>query len=314
MEQSVYTEVLRILGEVKAKYDLVYQRDDSYVELPLDGEDNISLKFESDEDATDGINQRNFEENDGEKDVKPFLENSTIFSNKRECEICFKMFTKKSYYAHKNLHKRKYKCSDCDKHYSTNGALQEHIKSIHLKTFMFTCEICGFKSNAKLRMENHLRTHTGEQPFKCKKCEYRCKDNASLFHHSRRDHTKQVKCNDCGMTFLRTTDLTKHQRNHLNVEQKQAEKKCSLCDETFPDLKTLSIHKNDKHVKKKDEGLKTKFCEICKKEFSSPQSFRHHTITAHTQDFPEICDGCGKGFTGTGLGETLKKHKKNCFE
>jgi len=314
MEQKIFIEVLRILGEVKAKYDQICQKDDSYVEILLDGEDSTSSKFVTDQDATNKINEKEYEVDDERKAVESVIENYKNVENKRECGICFKIFTKKSYYVHQNLHKQKYKCTDCDKHYSTNSVLQEHIQSIHQKNFSFKCEHCVYRSNSKLRMETHRRIHTGEKPFKCQMCEYRCGDRTSLFQHSRRDHTIQVNCNVCGMTFLRKSELTKHERNHTNVEQKQTEKKCSLCDEVFPDLKTLSTHKNEKHVKKKDEGFKTKYCDVCKKEFSSRQSFKHHTIAAHTKEFPEICDGCGRGFTGTGLGETLEKHKRNCFE
>ena len=103
--------------------------------------------------------------------------------------------------------------------------------------------------------------------------------------------------------------LALHMKSHSTNTDMDIQ--CSICEESFLSLKVLSKHKNEHHSKK-DEEPKTKFCEICNKTFASRQSFKHHTITTHTKVYPVICDGCGKGFTGTGLGETLEKHKKTC--
>ena len=75
----------------------------------------------------------------------------------------------------------------------------------------------------------------------------------------------------------------------------------------------LSKHKNAKHMKNpKDETPMSKFCDKCGLTFSSRQSLKHHMIVIHTKAYPQLCDGCGKGFTNTGLGEKLETHKKSC--
>ena len=76
-------------------------------------------------------------------------------------------------------------------------------------------------------------------------------------------------------------------------------------------MNLLAKHKNEQHAKVSHE-LQTKFCDICNKNFSSNQSLKHHTIVTHTKEYPEMCDGCGQGFTATGLGTSLKKHKEAC--
>lgn len=52
----------------------------------------------------------------------------------------------------------------------------------------FFCPVCpkGFRS--KLDMERHLRTHTGEKPFKCPYCPHRSATKGNLKAHMRHIH------------------------------------------------------------------------------------------------------------------------------
>ena len=91
---------------------------------------------------------------------------------------------------------------------------------------------------------------------------------------------------------------------------------CSQCGESFVNLALLSKHKNSQHMKTKhkDEFPGSKHCDTCEITFSSRQSFKYHYIVKHTKELPQMCEGCGKGFTGTGLGKTLETHKKSCLD
>lgn len=54
----------------------------------------------------------------------------------------------------------------------------------------FFCPVCpkGFRS--KLDMERHMRTHTGEKPFKCPYCSHRSATKGNLKAHIRHIHVE----------------------------------------------------------------------------------------------------------------------------
>jgi KRAB domain-containing zinc finger protein len=62
-----------------------------------------------------------------------------------------------------------YGCDICGRRFSQNACLQYHIRT-HTGDKPYKCHICdkGFSSNRYL--QNHIRTHTGDKPYKCHIC------------------------------------------------------------------------------------------------------------------------------------------------
>ena len=78
-----------------------------------------------------------------------------------------------------------------------------------------TCKYCGkvFKNTSNLTV--HIRSHTGEKPYKCDKCDYSCAQSSKLTRHMK-IHIKSggslLRCNACDIPFTVQSTLDKHIR------------------------------------------------------------------------------------------------------
>ena len=92
------------------------------------------------------------------------------------------------------------------------------LESLHKRND--TCKYCGkvFKNTSNLTV--HIRSHTGEKPYKCDMCEYSCAQSSKLTRHMK-IHVKTgrgvLRCKICDMPFSVQSTLDKHIRkcDHL---------------------------------------------------------------------------------------------------
>ena len=111
-----------------------------------------------------------------------------------------------------HMNVRKYKCKHCGKSYLTSEYRKRHERLIHLKERPCVCEVCGRSYQDKKQLNIHIRTHTGEKPYACEHCEYRCNRYDYLKKHLKTHGRKPHQCAHCNKTFILQEKLVLHEK------------------------------------------------------------------------------------------------------
>ena len=155
----------------------------------------------------------------------------------------------------KQLSEQTNKCNLCDEGFKTVNDLEIHKISQHVEEGrVFTCGICGFKTNCENSLNTHEKNHKG---ITCRKCGEKCETDEHLRNHLREAHPRRMKVKEveeepaevhihCNKPLCPEEEkLTK--KEIAPIVSQNNEFKCRNCKQEFTNKWLLMNHRRDNH-------------------------------------------------------------------
>ncbi|KAK8377448.1 hypothetical protein O3P69_013824 [Scylla paramamosain] len=177
---------------------------------------------------------------------------------------------------------------DCDVRFASAHDFYCHVLS-HVRNTdgmntdkMFLCAWDGCTSSftLRVRLRDHVRSHTQEKIVGCPNCGGIFASNTKFFDHCTRQmplEAQQYQCSHCSRRYANERLLRDHVRHHINHY------KCPECDMTVPNKSALAAHVRYRH--RKDKPHK---CMECGRGFTVLTDVTRH-LSVHSTEPAYSC-------------------------
>nr|XP_054925376.1 zinc finger protein 782-like [Dermacentor andersoni] len=185
-----------------------------------------------------------------------------------------------------------------------------------------SCRLCPYVTGNKGHMKRHLRTHTGERPFKCHLCPNTFVQKCSLTRHVRSHmDERDYQCHLCPAAFSDGSNLKRHLnafthssslKRHMHSHAGERPVSCRHCGSlplgsleqdqlrvSTQGPNTFTQKPNLRRHVRSHTGERRYQCHLCPETFADSTTLKRHGL-CHTGERPFRCVHCSASFKRRG--------------